>query len=332
MEVSGFNRFELKGEGVEQWLDHLVCGGIPKKVGQVRLCYLLNKNGRMLCEATLAKLGDNHFWYGSAAVAEWHDRDYLATTMPATVTLTEMANSHTILVVAGPKSRELLQSLSPRGDWSAEAFGWMQVRAMNLGHAALQAMSVSFSGELSYELHIPNEQLYLVWKLLETAGKAFNLTKFGLYATESMRLEKGYLHWKADIIDEFNPIEAGLDRFVNLNKENFVGKKALLEAIRQGCASTLVTFEVDTDVAPAHGGDPVFHNAEQVGVVTSGGYGHRINKNLAYAYIKSDVAKLTDGFVIQVIGIDCQAKVVKRCLYDPENLKPRSKNVEVTHG
>ena len=98
MEVSGFNRYELKGEGVEEWLDHLACGGIPKEVGQVRLCYLLNRNGRMLCEATLAKLADNHFWYGSAAAAEWHDRDYLWASMPATVSLTEMASSHTILV------------------------------------------------------------------------------------------------------------------------------------------------------------------------------------------------------------------------------------------
>jgi dimethylglycine dehydrogenase len=280
----------------------------------------------MLCEATLAKIGENHFWYGSAAAAEWHDRDYLATTMPATVTLTEMASTHTILAVAGPKSRALLQSLSPRCDWSPEAFGWMKVRSMTIGHAQVLAMSVSFSGELSYELHIPNEQLYLVWTLLESAGKAFNLTTFGLYAPESMRVEKGYLHWKADIIDEFNPIEAGLDRFVNLNKEDFVGKQALLAAIEKGCANTLVTLIVDSHEAPAHGGDPVFHDGAQVGVVTSGGYGHRINKNLAYAYIKAEVARTTDDFIIQIIGTDCQAKVVERCLYDPQNLKPRSKD------
>ena len=332
MEVSGFNRYELKGEGTQQWLDHLVCGGIPKQVGQVRLCYLLNKNGRMLCEATLAKLGENHFWYGSAAAAEWHDRDYLLTTKPDTVVLTEMASSHTILVVAGAKSRDLLQSLSPRCDWSAKGFGWMQARPMTLGHAQVLAMSVSFSGELSYELHIPNEQLYLVWTLLDSAGKAFNLTKFGLYATESMRLEKGYLHWKADIIDEFNPIEAGLDRFVNLNKQDFVGKQALLAAIEKGCGHTLYTFEVMADVAPAHGGDPVFHEGAQVGVVTSGGYGHRINKNLAYAYLKADVAKAVDDFTIQIIGTHYQAKKVERCLYDPQNLKPRSKEEEVPRG
>lgn len=203
---------------------------------------------------------------------------------------------------------------------------------MTLGHAQVLAMSVGFSGELSYELHIPNEQLYLVWTLLDSAGKAFNLTKLGLYATESMRLEKGYLHWKADIIDEFNPIEAGLDRFVNLNKEGFVGKQALLATIEKGCGHTLCIFEVMTDVEPAHGGDSVFHDGVQVGVVTSGGYGHRINKNLAYAHIKADVAKAVDDFTIQIIGTNCQAQKVDQCLYDPQNLKPRSKEEEVLRG
>ncbi len=324
MEVSGFNRYELKGAGVEQWLDQLVCGSIPKKVGQVRLCYLLNHAGRMLCEATLAKLGEDHFWYGSAAAAEWHDRDYLNTSMPATVTLTEMADSHTILVLAGPKSRDLLQSLCPRDDCSAAAFGWMQVRSISLGYAQVNAMSVSFSGELAYELHIPNAQLYLVWQLLQSAGQTFHLSKFGLYATVSMRLEKGYLHWKAEIIDEFNPIEAGLDRFVKLDKPDFIGKQALLADLESGPRQRLVTLEVSCDFAAAHGGDPVIHHGQQVGVVTSGGYGHRVAKNLAYAYVDAAVAIIGGHFKVSIIGQTCDAMVVEPCLYDPANLKPRS--------
>ena len=332
MEVSGFNRYELKGEGVEEWLDHLACGGIPKEVGQVRLCYLLNRNGRMLCEATLAKLADNHFWYGSAAAAEWHDRDYLWASMPATVSLTEMASSHTILVLAGPKSGDLLQSLSPRCDWSAQAFGWMQVRCMSIGHAQVQAMSVSFSGELAYELHVPNEQLVLVWQLLQSAGETFNLSRFGLYAAESMRLEKGYLHWKADIIDEFNPMEAGLDRFVQLNKPDFVGKPALIKALSKGGSKKLVTLDVACETAPAHAGDPVFYQGKQVGTVTSGGYGHRVEKNLAYAYVDAELAKASQLLTVRIIGIDQAAKVINRCLYDPQNLKPRHKQREVPSG
>ena len=332
MEVSGFNRYELKGEGVEAWLDQLVCGAIPKQVGQVRLCYLLNNRGRLLCEATLAKLGDNHFWFGSAAAAEWHDRDYLCESKPSSVSLREMANSHTILVVAGPKSRKLLQSVSPRGDWSSSAFGWMQVRSMGIGHAQVQAMSVSFSGELAYELHIPNQQLYLVWQLLQDAGTAFNLSRFGLYATESMRLEKGYLHWKAEVIDEFNPMEAGLERFVQFNKADFVGKHALLEAIEVGCKKQLVSLQIDNKLAPAHGGDPVFYQGQQVGVVTSGGYGHRVKQNLAYAYIDAALAQLGQALSVGIIGQQCGAHIVPRCLYDIDNLKPRGLDVPASSG
>ena len=323
MEVSGFNRYSLQGEGVETWLDSITCSAIPKQVGQVRLCYLLNERGRMITEATLVKIAEDHFWWGSAAAAEWHDRDWLNTTMPSTVMLTEMVSSHTILVVAGPKSRELLQSMSPRGDWSKEAFAWMQSRQMILGHAEMTALSVSFSGELAYELHIPNEQLYLTWQLLQEAGKEFGLSKFGLYATESMRLEKGYLHWKADIIDEFNPLEAGLGRFVKTEKD-FVGKQALQAAMAKGPGKLLVSLEVDCAEASAHGGDPVFHRGKQVGVVTSGGFGHRINKNLAYAYVDPELASVGQALTCQVIGEDCVATVVPRDLYDPQNLLVRA--------
>ena len=119
-------------------------------------------------------------------------------------------------------------------------------------------MSVSFSGELSYELHIPNEQLYLVWTLLTEAGQAFHLSKFGLYATESMRMEKGYRHWKADLIYERNPLESSLQRFVDLNKPDFIGKRALLEQIQRGVEKTFVALTVECDVAAAHGGDSVY--------------------------------------------------------------------------
>ena len=194
---------------------------------------------------------------------------------------------------------------------------------MILGHAEMTALRVSFSGELAYELHIPNEQLYLTWQLLQEAGKEFGLSKFGLYATESMRLEKGYLHWKADIIDEFNPLEAGLDRFVKMEKD-FVGKQALEAAMAKGPSKLLVSLEVDCAEASAHGGDPVFHNGKQVGVVTSGGFGHRINKNLAYAYVDPELASEGQALTCQVIGEDCAAVVAPRGLYDPQNLLVRS--------
>ncbi len=319
MEVSGFNRFAIAGEGATAFLDRLVCGKIPTKIGKVSLCYLLNDHGHVLTEATIAKLDEEHYWYGSAAAAEWHDKDWLNRFKPDTVTLTEMASTHTILVVAGPQSRALLQSLSPRSDWSKKAFPWMSVRQMHLAHASVTAMSVSFSGELAYELHIPNEQLYLVWTLINDAGKAFGLSRFGLYATESMRMEKGYRHWKADLIYERNPIESALDRFVDLNKPDFIGKAALQKEVERGPEKLFITLTIDCDVAAAHAGDSIYDGTNLIGTVTSGGYGHRVEKNIAYAFVDPQYSEPGLSLSINLLGQSYAAQVCEPCLYDPSN-------------
>jgi dimethylglycine dehydrogenase len=324
MEVSGFNRYEISGAGVEEFLDRMICGRLPRTVGKLGLCYLLTEKGNVLSEATLVKLGEDRYWWGSAAAAEWHDRDWLNRHKPASVTITEMAASHTILVVAGPQSRALLQSVSTRCDWSAEAFPWLRAQPMFIGHAEVMAMTVSFSGELAYELHVPNEQLYLLWKILNEAGEAFSLSHFGLYATESMRLEKGYLHWKADLIVEYNPFEAGLDHFVKLDKEDFIGKTALLQQVERGARKRLVSMTLDCAIAPAHIGDPVFSGGHQVGSVTSAGYGHRIGKNIAYAYVDPGSAEIGTALSIGVLGERYPAEIVSPIMYDPENRIPRA--------
>lgn len=324
LEVSGFNRYQIQGDGVEEFLDRMTCSRLPTEIGKVGLCYLLTEKGNVLSEATLVKLAENHYWWGSAAAAEWHDRDWLNRHKPESVTVTEMASSHTTLVLAGPRSRELLQAVSPRCDWSGKALPWLRARPMFIGHAEVLAMAVSFSGELAYELHVPNEQLYLVWRILTAAGEAFKLGYFGLYATESMRLEKGYLHWKADLIYEHNPNEAGLERFVKLDKADFIGKAALLEQIERGPRKRLVSLSIDCDIAPAHGGDGVFAGREQVGSVTSGGYGHRVEQNIAYAYVEPGQATLGRDLEVLILGERYPATVVAGDLYDPDNRRVRS--------
>ncbi len=324
MEVSGFNRFEITGPGAGEFLDRMICGTVPKTVGRVGLCYLLTERGNLLSEATIVRLEENRYWYGSAAAAEWHDRDWLRKYMPDDARLTEMTASHTILVVAGPRSRELLQSVSPRCDWSREAFPWLRAKSMFIGHAGVIAMSVSFSGELAWELHVPNEQLYLVWKTLNQAGAETGLTHFGLYATESMRLEKGYRHWKADLIYEHNPIESGLDRFVKLDKPDFIGRQALFAQLERGHRKLFIAMNVDCDIAPAHAGDPVYANGRQVGSVTSGGYGHRIKKSIAFAFVDTDQAGIGTRLELGILGERYSAIVVEPCQYDPENRLVRS--------
>jgi dimethylglycine dehydrogenase len=320
MEVSGFNRYEIAGPGAEAFLDRLTCGAMPRSSGKVSLCYLLTERGNVLSEATIAKLGEGRYWFGSAAAAEWHDRDWLSRHLPVEgVRLTEMAASHTILVLAGPRSRELLQQVSPRCDCSVEAFPWLRAKPLFIGHAEVLAMSVSYSGELAFELHVPNEQLYLTWKVLHEAGRDFGLSNFGLYAAESMRLEKGYRHWKADLIVEFNPMESALDRFVKLGKPDFVGKRALEAQLERAPRKRFVTLTVDCPIAAAHSGDPVYAGSIQVGSVSSGGYGHRVAENIALAFVDPEQAAEGTELSVEILGERYAARVSASCLYDPDN-------------
>lgn len=322
MEVSGFNRYEIRGPGSVEFLERMSCSTIPKQAGKVNLCYFLTENGHLLAEATVAKLSNERYWYGSAAAAEWHDRDWLCQHLPASVSLHEITSAYTTLVVAGPQSRNLLQSLAPGESWSNETFRPLQAKRMKFADVDVLVMRLSYSGELAYELHVANEHLVSLYDRVTEAGTQFDMIQFGSYASESMRLEKGYLHWKAELIYERNPIEAGLERFIEMDKSTFVGKDALQSEIDRGARQQLTVMTVDCDTAPAHSGDPVFCDGNLIGTITSGGYGHRVQKNIAYAYLDSDALKdRASGLEVGIIGEVYPAEVTARCLYDPQNLR-----------
>ncbi|MEL7395295.1 MAG: FAD-dependent oxidoreductase [Pseudomonadota bacterium] len=318
-EVNGFNRYELTGTDVHDFLDRMLCGAVPKRQGRVGLGYLLNHHGMIKAEATVANLPDGRVWYGSAAAAEWHDMDWLRLHLlrDEDVQIRSLTNDYTILVLAGPKARDVLQEVS-RLDWSSTAFPWLSVREAFIGIAPAIVMGVSFSGELAYEIHVPNAQLYAAYLALRKAGEAHGMKLFGARAVESMRLEKGFLHWKSDILTEFDPFETGLDRFVRMNKPDFNGKSALEARRLAGPKRKLITLDVLTKSAPAHGGASVMLDGSVVGTVTSGDYGHRVGKNLAYAFVQPERAGIGTDLSIDVIGTMTAATVIENSPYDPE--------------
>jgi dimethylglycine dehydrogenase len=326
METNGFNRIEISGKGARAWLDRLMCGPTPKRTSKVGLCYFLTRNGNVLGEATLANLDEETVWYGSAAAAEWHDRDWLTGHLPrdGSVRLRSLTDSHTILVVAGPRARDLLAEAAPRTDWSAEAFPWLSVRRVFIGHVAAVAMSVSYSGELAWEIHVPVEQAYAAYLALTRAGEAHGMVHFGLYAADSMRIEKGYRHWKADLLTEYDPFESGLGRFVRLDKPEFSGREALLSRHGRQLRRQFVTLRLESDFAPAHAGDSILLGDRVVGTVTSAAWGHRVGENLAMAFVDAEHA--AEGTVLDalVLGERLPATVVPACRYDPGNLLVRS--------
>jgi len=325
MEVNGFKRFEITGDGVHDWLDHIMCSRVPRKVGKVGLTYFLNDLGNVKGEATLANLEDGRVWFGSAAAAEQHDMDWLQERLPTdgSIQVRSLTNTHTILVLAGPKSRDLLSAVAPRTDWSSAGFPWLSVQQVHIGHIAAHAMTVSFSGELAWEIHIPLEQSVRAFEILWAAGQEFGLKPFGLRATESMRIEKGYRHWKADLITEFNPLESKLERFVMMNKD-FVGKDALVRMHNEGHRRTFVTLELDTKEAVAHPGDSVSSGGRVSGTVTSAAWGHRTGKNLAMAFIDPVQTNSEGELGIEMLGQTFPARIIDPCPYDPGNERVRS--------
>ncbi|MGC3937573.1 GcvT family protein [Roseobacter sp. EG26] len=324
-EVNGFNRFEMTGSGVHDFLDRMICGSVPRRAGKVGLGYLLNEQGMLKSEATIANLPDGRVWYGSAAASECHDMDWLQGHLrkDEDVQIRSLTNDHTILVLAGPKSRDVLQAVS-REDWSRAAFPWLSVRSCFIGIAPAVVMSVSFSGELAYEIHLPNNQLYAGYLALRRAGEAQGMKLFGSRAVESMRLEKGYLHWKSDILTEFDPFETGLARFVKMDKPDFIGKSALENRGAAGPRKKLVSLILDNTDAPAHGGASIMIADTVVGTVTSGDWGHRVNANLALGFVDAEFAQIDQRVEIDVLGSRISAQIIAPGPYDPDYTRVRA--------
>ena len=329
-EVNGFNRFEIVGNDRHAFLDRMFCGNVTRRESRVGLGYLLNHFGMVKGEATVANLpasdrGPERVWYGSAAASEFHDMDWLTAHVGVDedVQITSLTNDQTILVLAGPKARDVLSACA-RGDWSKETFPWLGVRECFVGFSPATVLGVSFSGELAYEIHVPNASLHAAYLALRNAGKAHGMKLFGGRAVESMRMEKGFMHWKADLITEFDPFETGLGRFVRLGKDDFIGKDALLKRQAEGPRRKLVTLKIDATHAPAHGGASLMQGNAVVGTITSGDWGHRVGMNLALAFVDPDLASEGSTMQLDLCGDLVGAKVIAPSPYDPLNALMRA--------
>ncbi|MGI9394325.1 MAG: GcvT family protein, partial [Boseongicola sp.] len=323
-EVSGFNRFEITGRDAQDFLDRMICGRLVRKPGKVGLGYLLNSQGMVKAEATIANIpasdgSPDRIWYGSAAAAEYHDMDWLSQAVRADedVKIQSLTNDWTTMVLAGPKSRKVLSAAASPLDWSTEAFPWLSAREARIGDAPAVVMSVSFSGELAYEIHVPNAHLQEAYLALREVGALHGLRLFGARAIESMRIEKSYLHWKADVLTEFDPFESGLGRFVQIDKADFIGKAELERRQSDEPNAKLVTLRVDCDDRPVHSGAPVIDGEKVVGSITSGEWGHRVGLNLALGFVDAKVAEIGQVFAVDLLGDLIPAEIIAPSPFDP---------------
>lgn len=327
LDMSAFSKFTVSGRGAEAWLSSIVANNIPKAIGRIGLCHMLSLNGGVRAEFTIYKTAKNNYYLVSAGAMERHDWDYLTKLAPqdGSVQLQKITTQMGVLVIAGPKSRELLQKLTD-ADLSNEIFKWLTGRRINIGFAQADILRVNFVGELGFELHHPIEMQNYIFDLLMEAGAEFDIKPFGIRAMDSMRLEKSYRLIPRELSIEYSALESGLERFVKLDKEcDFIGKKALAQWKEKGFVNSFVTLEVlgikDTD---ARGSEALYKDGEIIGRATSGGFGFRINKSLALGMVQSAHAEIGTSMEIEILGELYQSIVVEESPYDPENVALRS--------
>ena len=325
LDMSAFAKCRVSGPGAEPFLDRLVANRLPARSGPVRLVHALNTRGGVHSEFTVWREGEESFYLVSAGAFQRLDHDWLRRHAPrdGSVRFDDLTNRRGVLVVAGPKSRELLARVTD-ADLSSAAFPWLSGRWIDVGLAPCLALRVNYVGELGWELHHPIEYQNHVFDALMEAGDDLGLAPFGIRAMDSMRIEKSYRMVGTELSIEYAALESGLGRFVHLNKGDFIGRDALHRWMERGFSNRLVTLEVHdaTDADPL-GNNPVFAGGELVGRATGGNYGFRVEKSLALAMVGPDLAGIGTELEIDVLGTMHRATVIDESPYDPGNEKLR---------
>jgi dimethylglycine dehydrogenase len=323
LEISNYGKFEVTGPGAAEWLSKVMANRVPK-VGRLSLTPMLNERGKLIGDFTMCRASEQRFFLIGTYAAEAYYLRWFEKHMPASgVTVRPCAMEYVGLSVAGPKSRALLQTLVHE-DLSTAKFPFMSFKRMDVGMVPAFVGRVSFTGDLGYEIWVTTDYQRALYDLLVGAGQAFGLKPFGGRALNSMRIEKSFGTWAREYRPIYGPHEAGLGRFVDLKKGDFIGCEAALAEQASGGALRLVTFSVQASDADALGDEPVWHDGKVVGWVTSGAYGHSVQRSLAMGYVPANLASATSGFEIEIIGERLKADRLTAAAFDADGTRMRS--------
>jgi len=327
LDLCGFAKFELKGAGAAQWLDAQIAGRVPSP-GRLSLSYFCYDSGGIGCEMTITGISDEHFILIGGAPSRVHDLDWLEKALPegSSLTITDITDNNSTIVLAGPKSRDVLQPICD-APLDNDNFKWLSMQQVSIAGHKLMALRVNYIGELGWELHLANSAALDVYNaLFESAlNVGIDLRDFGQYAMDGMRLEKGYRAMQGELDHETSPIMAGLDRFIKLDKDaDFPGKAALRNIQQKGTALSFVQLQVDDTDFDAIYGSTIMDGDKVIGYTTSGGFGYRINKSVALGYVNSDKSAPGTAVSVRILGNTVKATVVAEPLFDPENEKLRA--------
>ena len=321
LDMSAFAKMEVSGPGARAWLDSILANAVPKKRGRIALTHLLTPNGGVKAEFTVYEWAPGRFYMVSAGGLEAHDHDVLRRLAPTdgSVVLQPITQKYGVLVLAGPKSRDLLKKLT-RTSLENKDFPWLTGKQISVGVATAHALRVNFVGELGWELHHPIEMQNYIFDRLMEAGAEFGIKPFGIRAMVSMSLEKSYRNMGRELSVEYNAYESGLDRFLRPER-SFIGRDALVAYKEAGVKWVFSTLTVsgNTDV-DARGSEAIFDESGALaGRATSGGFGWRLGKSIALAMLKPEYAAVGTKLKIRILGTSYDAEVVEESPFDTDN-------------
>ncbi len=322
LDLPGFSRYRVHGAGAADWLSGLITGRVPKP-GRLGLGYFADDKGRIVTEMSLMRVTDDLLFLIAAAAAEWHDFEWLRWHLPrdGSIELTDCTEDFSCQILSGPKSRDILAAVCG-ADLTT---GWLSHQTTRITGRDLQIARVSFAGELGWELHTRVADTAAVFDAVMAAGEPMGLKPFGMFALNSLRLEKSYRAWKGDLSTDYTILQGGLDRFVHWSKESFKGKPALEAEKQQGITRRFVTMTVNAGDCDAPYMSTVWSGDEKVGETTSGGWGHRIDKSIALGMVRADCAEPGTSLEIEIYGQRCAATVEPdQPLWDPRNERIRA--------
>lgn len=318
---TSFNKFEVRGPGALQFLNFVCANNVDRPIGTVVYTQCLNPRGGIECDFTVTRLAEDRFLIITGTAFGQHDSSWLRVNMPedGSVTLEDVTSAYACIGLWGPKARDILAKVT-RDDISNENFPYMTAKYITVGSIPVLASRVTYVGELGWEFYCPMEYGLKLWDTLWEAGQTEEMVAAGYKAIDTLRLEKGYRYWSAEITPDYTPLEAGLSFAVDFEKNDFVGKEALLKQKEAGIKQRLCCMSLADPRAIVLGKEPIRPAGSEsiIGWVASGGYGYSVEMSIVYAYLPVDFTKVGTDLEIEIFGERIPATVERSPLYDPK--------------
>ncbi len=325
IDISNFAKYEIKGSGAFAWLNSVLANTIPSETGRTCLSPLLSVRGGIAGDFTVTKLDEAHYFMVGSGIAErYHQRYFNAVPLPEHTTFTCVSDAMTGFNIAGPNARALLESLVEDA-LPGSAFPFMRSRRMHVAGIAATVIRVSFTGDLGYEVYVPQQHQLSLYQAIFAAGEAYGAVPVGSRALLSLRVEKGYGSWGREYSPEYWPQEVGLDRLIKLSKGDFLGRDAYRAIADKAPREKLGLFSIDVENADAVGGEPIFaRDGTPVGRISSGAYGHTVQQSLGMGFVKAEYYRPGDVFEIAVLGQPHRGVLLEQPPFDAQGERLRA--------